>query len=103
MLWLHSHGDVVPESWEIAPSVFLGGDLGIAGAMESTRRERGIVGGLRIFRGFSAWSLSQLEIELERGVWIRAQASCPSAAFELCLGPSVGVDAWRSAMEAAGL
>merc|ERR1712232_277475 len=106
MGWLHTHGKVVANAHEIAPSVFVGGDIGLVAATEHANMERGIADGLRIFRGFAAWSLSQLEIELERGVWIRARALCPSAALELCLGqgPQAGDDvAWRAALEAVGL
>lgn len=103
LLWLHTHGRIVPDAWEIAPSIFLSGDIGTTAALERARREQGGAGGLRFFRGFAAWSLSQLEIEMERGVWIRARADCPSAAFELCLGSAEPVSAWRGALEAVGL
>merc|ERR1712176_425980 len=86
MLWLHTHGDIVPSAQELAPSMFVGGSLDIAAAVDSTRSNRGRSSGLRLFRGFCAWSLQQLQIELQRGIWVHARAECPSATFELCLG-----------------
>lgn len=103
VLWLHTHGDIVPDAQEVAPSVFLGGSISTTASMERARLQQGKAGGLRLFRGFAAWSLSQLEIELERGIWIRARAACPSAAFELCLGSKELETAWRAALEAVCL
>lgn len=100
--WVHTHG-VVPNSEEVAPDVFFGGDLSTLSAMESSGSRRGEARRVRLFRGFATWSLSQLDLELERGVWIRARASCRSAALELCLGSASTEAAWRSALEAVGL
>eukprot|EP00971_Amphidinium_carterae_P163242 3236471-Amphidinium_carterae.1 len=103
LLVLHQHGSVVPESTEIAPQLFLGGSLGTVLAVDESKRRHGEAAGLRIFNGFSAWSLTQLEIELERGVWIHTRAECPSATAQLCLGMLTGESAWRAALEAARL
>eukprot|EP00929_Paragymnodinium_shiwhaense_P102368 TRINITY_DN65577_c0_g1_i1.p1 TRINITY_DN65577_c0_g1~~TRINITY_DN65577_c0_g1_i1.p1 ORF type:complete len:422 (+),score=67.99 TRINITY_DN65577_c0_g1_i1:110-1375(+) len=112
VMWLHTHGEVVADSREVAPDVFLGGSLNTVAALANARQLHGEAAGIRIFRGFSAWSLSQLTIELERGVWARARACCKSAAYELCLGrlssraasTEEASDAkWRAALEECGL
>jgi len=103
MLWLHTHGLLVPDAREVVSSVYFGGDFGIAAALADSKARHGQAVGLRLFRGFTAWSMTQLSTELERGVWIRARAACPSAAYELCLGSSEPEASWRSALEATGL
>lgn len=103
LLWLHWQGGAVSNALEIAPSIFIGGALSNVASLEADRRERGQAPGTRFFRGFSAWSLQQLEVELERGVWMRAQAESPDPAQELYVGEMTGQAAWRAVLEAAGL
>lgn len=103
LLCLHSHGEIVPGATEIAASVSLGGDLGTAAAHAHASRLHGKPLGLRFFQGFAAWSISQLEIELERGIWIHAKP-CPETLRQLCFAQLESPrESWQAALHASGL
>ena len=57
-------------------------------------------GNSRIFCGYCGWSVAQLQNELDRGVWFRAQAP-HTVALEPVADDS-GTDVWRSALSACG-
>lgn len=116
--WLHSLGDAVPGSLEVmpslrgGPSVCIGGDIGImAGLVASGQADLSRV---RPVLGYAAWSTQQLELELKRGVWVRARTAAPEVALRLCMAALPSADdsraqeqhqsfAWRAALHAAGL
>merc|ERR1711972_911029 len=70
--WLHTLGPTLPGAKEIAPSVWQGGDLQVAAELVQSGKVE--LSRLRPIRGYAGWSLRQLEIELERGVWARFRA-----------------------------
>merc|ERR1712139_706259 len=70
MRWLHKYGDKVPGAREVVPSVWIGGSL--PSVLEQAREDPDSV---RFFLGFSGWAFSQLCVELESGVWVRARAA----------------------------
>lgn len=106
--WLHEHGDGVEGACQVAPGVWLGGDLA-----EVAARCHGDLKGVRFFLGFASWSPQQLAVELECGVWVRARAPqferVPegednlSSAHALCLELRERGAAWRAAMHFAGM
>lgn len=113
--WVHSFGKQVPGAREIAPEVWMGGDIGALGRLAS---DSGDAGSLRPFIGYCGWARKQLALEIERGVWVRVRARTPVAARALCLPPvdasfgekTVGLgnaqkhaDLWKWALRAAGM
>lgn len=99
LVWLHSHGNAVSGSMQILPTVWSDGDLP---ALQKLAESDGKLTGLRLFLGRSAWALSQLEIELERGVWVRARADGLTV-HDFCFGPTDSIGLWQSAMYSAGM
>eukprot|EP00927_Polykrikos_kofoidii_P068719 TRINITY_DN64041_c0_g1_i1.p1 TRINITY_DN64041_c0_g1~~TRINITY_DN64041_c0_g1_i1.p1 ORF type:complete len:532 (-),score=71.31 TRINITY_DN64041_c0_g1_i1:242-1741(-) len=70
MRWLHSYGEGLSGAQQVAPSLWLGGDL----ADVAARVREGGGRGIRFFLGYAAWSPVQLWHELECGVWARARS-----------------------------
>jgi len=70
--WLHPFGpNVLPGACELLPGIFLGGDLEKLAALVGCGDID--VARLRPMLGFVGWECTQLELELERGVWIRTR------------------------------
>jgi hypothetical protein len=109
--WLHTLGPAVPGATEVAPSVWLGGDLGVmAGLVASGQApaER-----IRPILGRTRWPAAQLQLELQRGAWVRARMVAPELSRHVCM-PVVHADdfseqskhrenCWRMVMKATGL
>jgi putative AlgH/UPF0301 family transcriptional regulator len=110
--WMHTLGNAVPGGVRIAPSVWLGGDVGVmAGLVASGQAQLERV---RPIIGFACWTLPQLELELKRGVWVRAHLGTPCFSQRLCMGilpeptdiaarEKYRVSAWRESLLAAGV
>jgi len=115
--WLHTVGEVVPGAKPVIPSLtepslWIGGDVSILAGLVASgqvdlKRVRPIV-------GHCGWSRPQLELELKRGVWVRAQCSSSDVALRLCMASLPCLDdvsalerhrtaAWRAALRAAKL
>ena len=72
LYYIHCLGDEIPESIEVAPGIFVGGDFAVLKGL----LQRGEVDfdQLRFFVGYSGWSAKQLEEEMERKSWFVADA-----------------------------
>lgn len=102
MVLLHSLADL-PGARNIGPGMWIGGDLReLARRVEAgnARTEE-----VRPIYGFAGWASEQLELELQRGVWVRART--PSAdslwsLFEASGSDKAGRDVWAAAMSRVG-
>jgi len=76
LFFIHTFGKEIPDSSEILPDLFWGGDL-------ETVREMMIRGkikpsGIRFYLGYSGWEASQLDEELKRNSWLVSRVSASS-------------------------
>ncbi|PKP53016.1 MAG: hypothetical protein CVT92_06050 [Bacteroidetes bacterium HGW-Bacteroidetes-1] len=73
LFFIHTLGNEIPESSEIVPGLYWGGDI------ESVREMMtlGILkkDQIRFFLGYSGWSPKQLESELKRNAWVISETS----------------------------
>jgi len=111
---VHSLGAELPDSKEVAPGLWIGGDLDEASSM--LRHGSVPSSSLRLCLGFAGWSLQQLQIELQKGVWIRVRPGDARATQKICLPEDAAWETaaasraegtsqswWRGALNAAGL
>ena len=109
------HGMAALDNELLASELFVGGDVssrtltGVSDVADDsvsgppkwfTDDVTSIEGKSRIFCGYCGWSVAQLQNELDRGVWFRAQAP-HTVALEPVADDS-GTDVWRSALSACG-
>lgn len=88
LFMLHTMGDVFKGSHEIAPGIFIGGELkDVTDYLQHSDSEEGQV---RFFMGYSGWEAGQLEAEIAEGSWTIKEISDPEL---LLVGE--GVDYWR--------
>lgn len=82
--WLHTFDHAALGAREIAPSVWLGGDLSVLAelAKSSPSRHR-----IQPIQGYLGWSSARLQSELHRGLWIRVRCNSAKIASTLCLPP----------------
>lgn len=105
--WLHTYGDQVAGAREVAPSLWIGGDLNELAARVAATTAQAQDAASRILPsiwpvvGFAGWAAPQLANEIERGVWIRGRAAT-SALGRVCLTAD-SIAAWRAAMRGVGL
>jgi len=106
---------------QIAPSIWLGGDLSsLASVMRNSSNDGN--DHVRAIQGYLGWTSSRLKTELQRGLWVRIRCEDPEAAKVLCMpnldfrsaasfpgyldierpagSPSVG---WSAALRSVGL
>lgn len=67
LCFLHTLGDIIPDSAPVTPGLWLGGDFDALVAIVNDGYE--IDGNIRFFLGYSGWSPGQLEEELNGNVW----------------------------------
>eukprot|EP00927_Polykrikos_kofoidii_P066715 TRINITY_DN62271_c0_g1_i1.p1 TRINITY_DN62271_c0_g1~~TRINITY_DN62271_c0_g1_i1.p1 ORF type:complete len:417 (-),score=34.70 TRINITY_DN62271_c0_g1_i1:138-1388(-) len=102
LTWLHTLGRSVPGAKEVAPSVWLGGDVRVMATMVASGAAS--LENIRPVIGYSGWSLQQLSLELKRGIWVRARTVGPEISQRFCVEPSPGcvdhhrVSTWRTAL-----
>jgi putative transcriptional regulator len=75
---LHRLPDRMPESLEVAPEIFWGGDFDVVKEMLASGELTTDL--LRLFLGYSGWSPGQLQEEIDAGGWILTEVH-PSFVF----------------------
>lgn len=81
LFFLHTLGaDVIPESVQLAPGVYFGGDFEVLKMfMESGEK---LAGRLKFMVGYSGWTSGQLDSELKRHDWAVLKENAPSIIFD---------------------
>lgn len=78
--YLHRLGDLLPDSLEIAPGIYWGGDFD---QLQELLKENKIrPEDIRFFLGYSGWDAGQLDTELKDNSWLIAMATVESAFSE---------------------
>lgn len=95
LFMLHTLGDELEDSVEIAKGIFVGGQLTDIAA--SVRKGAAVSGSMRFFIGYSGWSKGQLESEVEGNFWAISRDYDPA----LLLTGSGG-DYWREEVSRLG-
>ena len=109
------HGMAALDNELLASELFVGGDVssrtltGVSDVADDSLSEKpkwftddvtALEGNSRIFCGYCGWSTAQLQNELDRGVWFRAQAPHTIALEDV--EDDAGTSVWRSALSACG-
>ena len=86
--YLHTLGDIIPNSFWVRDNVFWGGDLDTIRKMTS----KGVINRdqIRFFLGYSGWSPGQLQKELNENSWVIVRTR-PETIMK-----SRGEDSWRA-------
>ncbi|MDE6555897.1 MAG: YqgE/AlgH family protein [Duncaniella sp.] len=71
LYFLHTLGEIIPDSREIIPGLWIGGDF--EAMLKYVNDGYPVDGNMRFFVGYSGWSPGQLSEELSRHVWAVAQ------------------------------
>ncbi len=95
LYYLHTFGDEVPDSIEVIPGLYVGGDF--ERVKELINMGATVFGNIRFFVGYSGWEKGQLRKELDKSDW--AVASIESVTDLMTLSEN---DAWRNAVETLG-
>lgn len=102
LFYMHTLGQEIPESEEVLPGLFWGGDLSALQEMMTLKllnKDQ-----IRFFLGYSGWEAKQLSSELKRNSWVVSEANTASLFktkshhmwnhFLQRMGPAY--DLWRS-------
>lgn len=73
LFFLHTIGRALPGAQKIANGLFLGGDIDMLKEMIILNQVKSSE--IRFFLGYSGWSPSQLEMELEKKSWVVAEST----------------------------
>jgi putative transcriptional regulator len=73
LFYIHTKGDLLPDSLEIIKGVFWGGDIEMLKEMMLLKTI--LPKDIRFFIGYSGWAARQLDLELEKNSWIIARAN----------------------------
>jgi putative transcriptional regulator len=73
LFYVHTKGELIPESMEIVDGVFWGGDIEMLKEMMLLKTIR--PEDIRFFIGYSGWGAQQLDQELQKNSWIIARAT----------------------------
>jgi len=73
LFYIHTKGDLIPESMEIIEGVFWGGDIEMLKEMMLLKTIR--PEDIRFFIGYSGWGAQQLDQELKKNSWIITRAT----------------------------
>ncbi len=88
--YIHSVGDLIPESVEVGNNIFWGGD--IETIRNLIRKGRINSSQIRFFLGYSGWSAGQLERELNENSWVIARVN-PDVVMN-----NRGEDTWKKVL-----
>ena len=88
--FIHTLGDIIPNSTWINGNVFMGGEIDTVRALIA----KGIVKKtqIRFFLGYSGWSKGQLEAELKENSWVIAKVSSD------IIMKNTGTDSWKKVL-----
>ena len=102
LFYMHTLGHEIPESEEVLPGLFWGGDLSALQEMMTLKLLN--KNQIRFFLGYSGWEAKQLSSELKRNSWVVSEANTASLLktkshlmwnhFLQRMGPAY--DLWRS-------
>lgn len=67
LYFIHTLGDIIPDSREIRPGLYIGGDFNAM--LDYVNSGYPIEGKIRFFIGYSGWDIGQLDGELRKNVW----------------------------------
>lgn len=67
LYYIHSLGDIIPDSRKIVDDLFIGGDFNTV--IDYVNSTHNINNKIRFFIGYSGWDSGQLEEELQHNVW----------------------------------
>jgi len=107
--YLHTLGDMIPESVHVNDGIFWGGDFEVM--KDLVRGSIATPENLRFFLGYSGWSENQLQTELEMSAWlvgeIPSKLVMKGGSSEFWTGVLEGLDAkykaWANFPEDPGL
>ena len=74
LYYLHTLGDIIPNSQEIIPGLYIEGDFNAI--VDYINSGYPIEGKIRFFLGYSGWSVGQLADELKQNVWAVTEIPC---------------------------
>lgn len=73
--FMHTLGELIPDSREISPGVYIGGDF--EAVLSIVNDGYAVDGHLRFFLGYSGWDTEQLDGELLKNVWAVTDITSP--------------------------
>lgn len=96
LFFIHTLGtDVIPDSVQVAPGLFFGGDFEIMKLYLASGEP--VNGKVKFMVGYSGWSVGQLDAEVKRHDW----AVLKSITAELAMNPD-GEEIWQQAVALFG-
>lgn len=96
LLFIHALGGIISDSKEIAPGLYLGGN--VEDAIEYVNDGYPVDGAIRFFIGYSGWSKGQLDEEIASGSWIVTSSELSS---DVLLSQS-GSHLWHTVVKGLG-
>jgi putative transcriptional regulator len=92
--YLHTLGELIPNSVEVVPGVFWGGDFDAVKSLIISGRMG--IRDIRFFIGYSGWRPKQLEEELEQNAWVVTDIN-PSHIMQV-----LDQNSWQKVLESLG-
>lgn len=92
--FIHSLGQIIPDSSQIAPGVWWGGNF--EHALSLIRRNEALIEHFHFFVGYSGWGEGQLEDELKEEAWLVADIRANQ------IFPQVSDGIWKDLMTGLG-
>ncbi|MFT7479386.1 MAG: putative transcriptional regulator [Gammaproteobacteria bacterium] len=94
--FVHTTDERIPGGIELAPDLYLGGDLDSLGTFLG--QEQQPQHSVRLFLGYAGWAAGQLEGELQTGSWVPAPLDP-----KLLFSDEPAEDVWRQSLRSLGL
>jgi putative transcriptional regulator len=92
--YIHTLGDLIPNSVKVLDNLFWGGDFEVIKEMISEGRIKGSE--IRFFLGYAGWSPKQLENELSENAWLVSEMKAEQ------IMSSHGDNLWKDVLEKSG-